>query len=70
MNQEFAVIDGVVLSSTTAIALDLSDTEDLYTNSQTQTTTQVALQRVESRANTLDLANDSRPIWPGRPELI
>jgi hypothetical protein len=69
MNQEFET-DRVVQSSTTAIALDFSDSEDLYTNSQTQTTTQVALQRVVSRANTSDPANDSRPIWPGRPELI
>jgi hypothetical protein len=67
--------DRVVQSSTTAMALDFSDSEDLYTISQTQTTTQVALQRVESRANTLDPENttievDIRPIWPGRPELI
>ena len=38
LNQEFAETDRVVLSSTTAIALDLSDSKDLYTNAQTQTT--------------------------------
>jgi hypothetical protein len=74
MNQEFET-DRAVQSSTTAMALDFSDSEDLYTNSQTQTTTQVALQRVVSRANTPDPENttievDTRPIWPGRPELI
>ena len=56
MNQEFET-DRAVQSSTTAMALDFSDSEDLYTNSQAQTTTQVALQRVESRANTLDPEN-------------
>jgi hypothetical protein len=70
MNQEFET-DRAVQSSTTAMALDFSDSEDLYTNSQTQ----VALQRVMSRANTPDPENttievDTRPIWPGRPELI
>jgi hypothetical protein len=74
MNQEFET-DRAVQSSTTAMALDFSDSEDLYTNSQAQTTTQVALQRVVSRANTPDPENttievDTRPIWPGRPELI
>jgi hypothetical protein len=57
------------------MALDFSDSEGLYTNSQTQTTTQVAVRRVVSRANTSDPENttievDTRPIWPGRPELI
>jgi hypothetical protein len=75
MRQTRFETDRVVQFSTTAIALDFSDSKDLYTNSQTQTTTQVALQRVVSRANTLDPENttielDTRPIWPGRPELI
>jgi hypothetical protein len=74
MNQEFET-DRVAQSSTTEMALDFSDSKDLHKISQTQTTTQVALQRVESRANTLDPENttievDIRPIWPGRPELI
>jgi hypothetical protein len=74
MNQEFET-DRVVQSSTTAMALDFSDSEGLYTNSQTQTTTQVAVRRVVSRANTSDPENttievDTRPIWPGRPDLI
>jgi hypothetical protein len=74
MRQELEV-DRVVQSSTTAMALDFSDSEDLYTNTETQTTTQVGLQTVVSRANTLDPENttievDTRPIWPGRPELI
>jgi hypothetical protein len=75
LTNEPGIRDRVVQSSTTAIALDFSDSEDLYTNSQTQTTTQVALQTVVSRANTLDPENttievDTRPIWPSRPELI
>ena len=74
MRQELET-DRVVQSSTTAMALDFSDSEDLYTNTETQTTTQVGLQTVVSRANTLDPENttievDTRLIWPGRPELI
>jgi hypothetical protein len=57
MRQTRFETDRVVQSSTTAMALDFSDSDDLYTNSQTQTTTQVVLQRVVSRANTLDPEN-------------
>jgi hypothetical protein len=37
--------------------LGFLDSKDLYTNSQPQATTQVVLQRVKSRANTLDPEN-------------
>ena len=59
--------------------MTLSDSEDSHINSQLQPTSQVALQRAESRANTLDPENttinttikvNTRPIWPGHPELI
>ncbi|KIM92565.1 hypothetical protein OIDMADRAFT_62452 [Oidiodendron maius Zn] len=57
------------------MAFDLSDSEDLHKNSQPQATIQVALQRTVSRASTSNPENttievDTRPIWPGRPELI
>jgi hypothetical protein len=59
------------------MTLDFSDSEDLHTNPQPQPTTQVALQSLESRANTMDPENtqattevNTCPIWPGYPDLI
>jgi hypothetical protein len=59
-----------------------SITSDLHTDSQDQATTQVAIQRVESTTNSQlapenpessileAIEVDTRPIWPGRLELI
>jgi hypothetical protein len=72
MQQELARESDTRVVSTTAMLLDFSDSRDLYTNSQLQPTAHVALQSqsLESRANTMDPEVDTRPIWPGRPELI
>ena len=72
MQQELARESDTRVVSTTALLLDFSDSRDLYTNSQLQPTAHVALQSqsLESRANTIDPEVDTRPIWPGRPELI
>jgi hypothetical protein len=73
LNQEFES-DRTVPSSTRVELLDFSDSEDSHTNLQLQSTAQVAVQNIESRANTSNPENtievDTRPIWPGRPELI
>src|ERR1700709_2361101 len=73
LNQEFES-DRTVQSSTRVELLDFSDSEDSHTNLQLQSTAQVAVQNIESRANTSNPENtievDTRPIWPGWPELI
>jgi hypothetical protein len=56
-------------TTTAAMTLDFSDNEDLHTNSQLQPTAQVGLQSLDPE-NTQATTEDTRPIWPGRPELI
>lgn len=79
-NQELELAsDRFAQSANRIMELDFDLSEDLHTNSQLQSIAQIAGQQLESGSNTRSVSNnpesttievDTRPIWPGRPELI
>jgi hypothetical protein len=78
IQQELGV-DRIILSPPLAMVPDSLNSGDLHTNSQPQTIAQGALQQLKSGPSAQGTENpetpqptpqDTRPIWPGRPELI